>query len=80
MNPPRPKQRRIRLDADSYNRLHQHILERDGWRCQGCGRTTQLQVHHLRFRSRSGEDVENNLITLCASCHERAHSARSKSA
>jgi cytochrome c553 len=28
-----------------------------------------LQVHHLKFRSQSGGDEEQNLITLCAECH-----------
>jgi 5-methylcytosine-specific restriction endonuclease McrA len=39
-----------------------------------------LQVHHLKLRSQSGGDVEQNLITLCAECHEQAHrkAARSK--
>ena len=68
-----PKQRRVRLDVDSYSRLHQKVLRRDGWRCQTCGCSTQLQVHHIRFRSHSGEDDESNLITLCAKCHESAH-------
>jgi 5-methylcytosine-specific restriction endonuclease McrA len=32
-----------------------------------------LQVHHLKFRSQSGDDEEQNLITLCAECHEQMH-------
>jgi len=36
------------------------------WRCQFCGSMQNLQVHHLKFRSQSGDDVEQNLITLCA--------------
>jgi 5-methylcytosine-specific restriction endonuclease McrA len=32
-----------------------------------------LQVHHQNFRSRSGSDLELNLITLCAPCHARMH-------
>jgi predicted HNH restriction endonuclease len=32
-----------------------------------------LQVHHLEFRSQSGSDQEQNLITLCAECHARIH-------
>jgi len=32
-----------------------------------------LQVHHLKFRSQSGDDEEQNLITLCAECHEQVH-------
>jgi 5-methylcytosine-specific restriction endonuclease McrA len=31
-------------------------------------------VHHRQFRSHSGDDSEHNLITLCRSCHEAAHS------
>ncbi len=64
---------RLRLDPISYRDLHRKILERDGWRCQVCGSMQQLEVHHLKFRSQSGGDEEQNLITLCAGCHEKVH-------
>ncbi len=64
---------RLRLDADSYRRLCQQVLERDGWRCQCCGRPTDLQVHHIQPRGRLGADAEQNLITLCSRCHEDIH-------
>jgi 5-methylcytosine-specific restriction endonuclease McrA len=67
------KNPRLRLDATSYRELHRKVLERDGWRCQACGSMHNLQVHHLRFRSQSGDDAEQNLITLCDECHERVH-------
>jgi 5-methylcytosine-specific restriction endonuclease McrA len=73
MNPFRQKQPRLRLDARAYQQLCREILQRDGWRCQGCGATQQLQVHHLQFRSHSGDDSEENLITLCDHCHKLAH-------
>jgi 5-methylcytosine-specific restriction endonuclease McrA len=68
------KPRRIRLDADAYRRLHQEILERDGWRCQVCGSMAGVEVHHIQRRSQAGEDAEENLITLCPACHRRIHS------
>jgi len=71
----RVKAPRLRLDATGYRELHQQVLERDGWRCQICGSMQHLQVHHLKFRSHSGEDLEENLITLCADCHARVHAA-----
>jgi len=37
---------------------------------------TNLQVHHKEFRSRSGDDSEDNLITLCSLCHESRHRSR----
>jgi 5-methylcytosine-specific restriction endonuclease McrA len=69
----RPKSPRLRLDSKSYLELHRQVLERDGWRCQVCGSMQNLQVHHLKLRSRSGGDEEQNLITLCAECHARRH-------
>ena len=64
---------RSRLDPLSYERLRQQILHRDGWRCQSCGTTSNLEVHHREFLSHSGGDTEENLITLCTACHVRAH-------
>ena len=69
----RSKSPRLRLDSESYSELHRQVLERDGWRCQVCGSMHHLQVHHLKFRSQSGGDMEQNLITLCAECHEQVH-------
>ena len=68
------KSPRLRLNANSYRELHRHVLERDGWRCQSCGSMQHLQVHHLKFRSQTGGDVEQNLITLCP-CMPRAHAS-----
>lgn len=62
-----------RLDPEIYRYLHRQILERDGWRCQTCGRMTNLEVHHQQPRSHSGSDEEHNLITLCADCHAQVH-------
>ena len=64
---------RFKLDPTSYKDLHRGILERDGWRCQLCGSMSNLQVHHIQARSRLGDDSEENLITVCASCHQMIH-------
>jgi len=69
----RPKRPRLRLEPEAYQRLLQEVLARDNWRCQHCGARHSLQVHHQAFRSRSGDDAEQNLITLCQECHARAH-------
>ena len=69
----RPRRPRVRLDPDSYRKLRIEVLERDGWRCQSCGSSDCLQVHHICFRSRLGDDKDENLITLCADCHGEIH-------
>jgi 5-methylcytosine-specific restriction endonuclease McrA len=69
----RPKAVPSRLDLLSYESLRQQILRRDGWRCQSWGTMSNLEVHHKEFRSHSGANSEENLITLCTACHARAH-------
>ena len=69
----RPKPIPLRMDPLSYERLRQQILRRDGWRCQSCGSMSNLEVHHMKFRSHSGADSDDNLITLCTACHARVH-------
>ena len=68
-----PKQPRLRLEPALYDELRLQVLRRDGWRCQACGTMSNLEVHHKEFRSQSGDDSEQNLITLCSSCHARMH-------
>ncbi len=73
MTIPLPRQPRIQLDPEEYQQLCRQVLQRDSWRCQACGSRTNLQVHHIQLRSQSGDDAENNLITLCLRCHAQAH-------
>ena len=73
MNELKPKQPRLRLEPEAYRQLTRQVLARDGWRCQDCGTARDLQVHHIRSRGRLGDDAEENLITLCAACHQARH-------
>lgn len=50
------------------------ILNRDSYTCKICGaKNTRLEVHHIKYRSQGGTDDEDNLITLCESCHKKIH-------
>ncbi len=48
------------------------ILKRDHFQCQspGCRCRRNLQVHHIKWRSKGGGDEESNRITLCKACHK----------
>jgi hypothetical protein len=73
VNDIRLRRARLRLEPESYEEVRRPVLQRDGWRCQSCGAMSNLEVHHKRFRSRSGDDSEQNLITLCTTCHAGVH-------
>ena len=44
-------------------------LERDGFQCQQCGATEELEAHHITPLSKGGADVLENVVTLCKTCH-----------
>lgn len=56
--------------------MKEFVLQRDGYKCQHCkgkSKDPKLHVHHIVFRSQGGSDNENNLITLCETCHKKLH-------
>lgn len=65
-----------KLSLSEYEMVRRKVLQRDRWRCQSCGSLKNLEVHHQQFRSQSGEDRADNLITLCTPCHASVHHQR----
>jgi len=60
------------IDYKDWYILRQMILERDGFKCQSCGRThheTLLDVHHIIPYKISNDNSIENLIVLCRGCH-----------
>ena len=48
--------------------LRERVLERDRFRCRGCGKPSALVVHH-----RDRYNQADLLVTLCIRCHIRIH-------
>ena len=58
------------------------VLRRDGYKCMTCGWShdewnpsdpRHLELHHIKHHVKGGENVEGNLKTLCAVCHDKVH-------
>jgi len=54
----------------------QKVFWRDGYSCQNCGSTDNLQAHHIVPKSKGGTNAINNGITLCKSCHDELHKGK----
>lgn len=64
-----------KLKDPKWQRKRLEIMERDEFTCQWCGSSKEtLHVHHINYEK--GADPwaygDDNFITLCADCHERA--------
>ena len=60
------------LKSEHWQELRSRILERDGHRCQLCGSTENLHVHHKTYET-LWHEADGDLITLCSDCHETFH-------
>jgi hypothetical protein len=62
-------------EAHEWRRL---VFERDGYRCQECGKAGGLHAHHLKEWAKHPElrfDVDNG-VSLCPPCHAKRHPER----
>lgn len=57
-------------------KMRMRVIKRDSYKCRICGRTPannvdlELHVHHIFPWGRGGITEEENLITLCDTCHD----------
>ena len=56
--------------------LRRFRLAHFGEPCEVCELRPGIDAHHRKFRSRGGDDAEENLLWLCRHCHDDIHSGR----
>ncbi len=59
--------------------LQRQTFERDNFKCRHCkgkSRIFELHAHHLIHRENDGEDILENLVTLCKKCHVDYHNRK----
>ena len=62
---------REKYGLGAWKALRTSVLTRDRGRCAVCGGEATLHVHHIDRDPTN--DAPANLITLCETCHARAH-------
>jgi hypothetical protein len=69
-------------DRQIKEKTRRDVLIRDNYTCKDCGWNHAsanpadirfLELHHLVHHSKRGENVEENLLTLCNICHDERH-------
>jgi hypothetical protein len=87
---PKPKIKPIKINNKEYDpnwhEIRKIIYARDKWICQECNckcfdkkrkiKGKRIQCHHIDFNDKNNE--QDNLITLCASCHGKTNFNKEK--
>ena len=63
--------KRPRLSTRRWETVRRVVLDRDGWRCQRCGRYGRMEVHHTDGDPSHADP--SRLLTLCRGCHIELH-------
>ena len=62
--------------------VRRSVMRRDKYKCQKCGWSHEewnpsdprhLEIHHMKHHAKGGTNAEENLLTLCTSCHDVVH-------
>ena len=65
--------------SEDWQKMREYILIRDKYKCQRCGKSGALEVHHIKhltpqnINDASVTLNDKNLITLCRDCHFDVH-------
>lgn len=65
-----------RLSSSRWERTRKEVLERDGYRCQRCGKAGILEVHHVTpLQDDPAQDPydPDGCLLLCRGCHILTH-------
>lgn len=63
------------INSNLWANKRQEALAHYGERCEECGSTYSLQIHHKTYVNFGDEDIDD-LSVLCKSCHDLKHSYR----
>lgn len=76
----RPSKYRQKLKNNPYwEEVKRKVRIRDGHKCQVCGKTYRLEVHHKVYKVNGISILDHELehleclVTLCEGCHDMEH-------
>lgn len=63
----------VYLKSDYWKMRRLQIIDARGYKCELCGSSNKLEVHHATYEH-LGEERDDELFCLCRNCHEIIHS------
>ena len=60
------------LQSESWQNKVREVKRRAGYACLLCMSPHRLEVHHRTY-DRMGNELLEDLVVLCATCHQRHH-------
>ena len=68
------------MQSPEWQRLRSEALRRDKYVCQLCGESKNLHVHHISYEHVGTAREIDDVVSLCARCHDEVHAAHGEEA
>ena len=66
------------LGSPEWAKIRADIFTVRGCRCEFCGSSHVLHIHHVSYDNFGGQEEPEDLVILCKKCHSREHGAEPK--
>lgn len=60
-----------KLYTEDWDTIRKKVYQRDGYRCQMCGKNGVIHAHHIVPLKISKNNSLSNLVSLCPKCHKK---------
>lgn len=60
------------LKYEHWRVIRTKFISERGGKCEDCGTTENLHIHHMHYRT-IGKEKKEDVEILCANCHEYKH-------
>lgn len=60
------------LKSSHWQEIRKKVFKEYGYRCDQCGSTKNLHIHHITYENLGEEDI-SDLVPLCENCHKKLH-------
>lgn len=72
-----PTNYELYLQSPEFDEIRQAVFARDNHKCVVCGKSENIQPHHLTYRNIYNEQLAD-LVTLCRTCHATYHAVQKR--
>ncbi len=64
------------ISSPEWKERRRRLVDVIGHKCQRCGSTVALQVHHTHYRT-LGHERPSDVVVVCEQCHDQRHNGES---
>jgi len=67
------------INSNKWKTIRKRMFKLRGKKCETCGSRSKIHVHHLTYERFGGDELDEDLLIVCSTCHEELHPSKPNS-